>query len=215
MNTAVIFDLDGTLVDSSPDITAALNRAFAPFGVRDLKSPEVLGMLGGGPRILVGAALSAVGGPTDEQSIDQALTRYSAEYLAEPAAKTEFFADAATAIADLAARGVKLGICTNKRTELAELLLTHLGVRQHFGSLMGIDRATQAKPHAAHLEQTMAELGVTAGECLYIGDTVIDQRTAAAAGVRYLHVAWGHKIDDVETTLERFAELMPLVGAAA
>ncbi|KIP51504.1 HAD family hydrolase [Leucobacter komagatae] len=211
MKTAVIFDLDGTLVDSSPDIAAALNKAFAPWGVSELTAPEVLGMLGGGPRALIAQALTAIDGPLDDESLDEALARYSAEYLAAPSAKTEFFADAAKVIPKLAARGLKLGICTNKRTELADLLLEHLGVRAYFSALVGVDRAAYPKPHPMHLEQTMAELDVTPEECVYVGDTAIDQSTARAAGVRYTHVAWGHEIEGNDTRLECFEDLMPIV----
>lgn len=211
--TTVIFDLDGTLVDSSPDIAAALNRAFAELNVRELGDAEVLRMLGGGPRILVGKALTAVDGPTDDAAIDAALERYTSEYLSDPSSRTEFFADAAEALPALAARGLRLGICTNKRTDLSERLLEHLGVRGLFGSLVGSDIATAPKPEAAHLNDVIAELGVSAEDCLYVGDTGIDQRTAEAAGVPYVHVTWGHEVDGADVVIERFAELQTLVDA--
>lgn len=208
----VIFDLDGTLVDSSPDIAAALNRAFSGLGLRELGDAEVLAMLGGGPRILVEKALEAVDGPRDEETSNSALERYTAEYRAEPVARTAFFADAAEALPALAEQGVRLGICTNKRTDIAERVLEHLGVRPLFGSVVGSDRATAPKPDAAHLLDTLAELGAEPGECLYVGDTVIDQRTSNAAGVPYAHVAWGHPVDGAQVVLERFSDLLPLVA---
>lgn len=210
--TSVVFDLDGTLVDSSPDISAALNEAFAELGVRWLTAPEVLEMLGGGPRVLVGKALDAVGFEADEQRLDGLVEAYTVAYRAHPVERTTFFADAAEAIPKLRALGLRLGVCTNKRTDIAERVLEHLGVRDHFGAVVGSDRASRPKPDAAHLLETLAELDAAPGECLYVGDTEIDEQTAAAAGVGYAHVAWGRAASGVRIELNAFADLLPFVS---
>jgi len=210
--TSVVFDLDGTLVDSSPDISAALNEAFAELGVRRLTAPEVLEMLGGGPRVLVGKALDAVGFEADEQRLDGLVEAYTVAYRAHPVERTTFFADAAEAIPKLRALGLRLGVCTNKRTDIAERVLEHLGVRDLFGAVVGSDRASRPKPDAAHLLETLAELDAAPGECLYVGDTEIDEQTAAAAGVGYAHVAWGRAVSGVRIELDAFADLLPLVS---
>lgn len=228
--TSIVFDLDGTLVDSSPDIADALNRAFADLGVRQLTPPEVLAMLGGGPRVLVAKALAAVGGASegaaaeeaeeeeiDEATIDRLVETYSACYRAEPAARTTFFSDAAEALPALRARGIQLGICTNKRADIAQQVLEQLGVRQLFGAIVGSDTATASKPDPAHLSETIAGLGTDPAACLYVGDTDIDARTAAAAGVRYLHVDWGHDLGDTGlpfTEIRSFGELLGLLDRA-
>lgn len=210
--TSVVFDLDGTLVDSSPDIAAALNTAFADSGARELTAPEVLAMLGGGPRVLVQQALDAVGRSAEGRALDALVEAYTVAYRAHPVERTTFFADAAEALAKLNALGLRLGVCTNKRTDIAERVLEHLGVRDFFGSVVGSDRATRSKPDPEHLLETLAELGAAPDECLYVGDTGIDAQTAAAAGVDYAHVVWGHALADARTELRAFADLLPLVS---
>ncbi|RGE20502.1 HAD family hydrolase [Leucobacter sp. wl10] len=210
--TSIVFDLDGTLVDSSPDIAAALNTAFAPLAVRELTASEVLAMLGGGPRALVQQAIDAVGRSADRRRLDGLVEAYTAAYRAHPVDRTTFFADAADVLPQFAARGLKLGVCTNKRTDIAERVLDHLGVRDCFGSVVGSDRASRSKPDAAHLLETLAELHATPDECLYVGDTDIDAQTAAAAGVRYAHVAWGRPLADARTGLRSFSDLLSLVS---
>lgn len=211
--TSVVFDLDGTLVDSSPDIAAALNVALAAPGVRQLSAAEVLAMLGGGPEILVRKALDAVGRAANADEIAAMLDAYTLAYRAHPVEKTAFFADAAETLAALHAQGLRLGVCTNKRTDIAERVLEHLGVRQFFGSVVGSDRASTSKPDPAHLLETLAELGTDPTECLYVGDTGIDADTARDAQVRYAHVAWGHPLDSPHIELQNFAALLPVVAA--
>lgn len=207
---SIVFDLDGTLVDSSPDIAAALNAAFADLGVRELSAPEVLAMLGGGPRILVSQALTALGVQTDDSMIDARVERYSAHYRAAPAARTVCFADAADALKELHAKGIALGICTNKRTDIAEQVLAHLGLRELFGAVIGSDLASAPKPNPAHLLETLQTLGAEASECIYVGDTSIDAAAAADAGIRYVHVSWGHQLTSQAQQISRFAELAEL-----
>ena len=207
--TSVVFDLDGTLVDSSPDIAAALNRAFSELQLRPLTEPEVLAMLGGGPRVLVAKALEELGYTPSETELDAVLERYSAEYRAKPSERTVFFADAADALPQLRERGLMLGVCTNKRTDIAEQVLEHLGVRDLFGAVIGSDLASSPKPDAAHLTETLDALGADTAGCLYVGDTEIDALTAKSAGVRYAHVDWGHQIDaPVAVQIREFSELL-------
>lgn len=210
--SSIVFDLDGTLVDSSPDIAAALNEAFADLGVRELSAPEVLAMLGGGPRVLVTQALAAVGVVLDDAALDTRVEHYSAKYRAAPVDRTVWLADAAEALTSLHEQGVTLGICTNKRTDIAEQVITHLGLREQFGAIIGSDLASAAKPNPAHLRETLRALNVDPSECLYVGDTQIDASAAEAAGVRYVHVSWGHEIAASVQRISRFAELSGLAG---
>lgn len=212
---SIVFDLDGTLVDSSPDIAAALNAAFADLGVRELSAPEVLAMLGGGPRILVAQALTSLGVTLDDATLDARVESYSAHYRAAPAARTVCFADAAKALPELHAKGIKLGICTNKRTDIADQVLTHLGLREVFGAVIGSDLASAPKPNPAHLLETLQILDTDPSDCIYVGDTSIDAAAAAGAGVRYVHVSWGHQLESPVQQIVSFAELADTAAAVA
>ena len=112
-------------------------------------------------------------------------------------------------VAKLRERGLMLGVCTNKRTDIAEQVLEHLGVRDLFGAVIGSDLASSPKPDAAHLTETLDALGADTAGCLYVGDTEIDALTAKSADVRYAHVEWGHQIDaPVAVQIREFSELL-------
>lgn len=207
---AVIFDLDGTLVDSSPDIAFALNRAFVGLGCRELLPGEVLRLLGGGPKALVLSALQLLEVELSEQHIEQILELYLTEYASNATRNTTFFADAAEVLPLLRQRGIMLGICTNKRTAIAQRVLSHLRVGELFGAVVGGDIVPYPKPDPSHLLTTLSSLGIGRDECLYVGDTDIDARTAEEAEIRYAHVAWGERIQRTKLLeIHHFVELLP------
>jgi len=209
--SSVVFDLDGTLVDASADITHALNLAFQPLNTRPLTAEEVRGFLGGGPRALVDQSLRAVGCNLDEPEREKVLMDYGVAYRANPIDKTRLLADAEEALSTLHYMGMKLGICTNKRTDLANRVVDGLGVGHLFEVVLGGDSVRRPKPHPDHLLHTLAEMGTTAAQALYVGDTDIDAQAAQAAGVAYAQVAWADTTETRHIQLESFGELVDLI----
>ncbi len=206
---SVVFDLDGTLVDSSHDIAVALNRALAPYAARPLTAAEVVPLLGEGVAALVeGAVLlsGAVGAPPQEVA-----ATYVAEYRARPVVDSVLYDGVAEALDDLARAGVPMAVCTNKVEVIAHQVLTGLGVAHHFPVVVGGDRATPSKPHPEHLTTALAGIGADPAQSVLVGDSVIDQRCAEAARVDFLAVAWappevtGHR-------LRRYADLPAIVA---
>ena len=191
--SSVVFDLDGTLVDASPDIAAALNTAFAPLGVRKLSTDEVRGFLGRGPRILVELSLGAVECELDDEGINDAFERYSAAYRLHPVRETTLLGDAQEALGALHAAGATLAVCTNKRTDVATQVLDALNVGHFFGVVVGNDAVSNPKPHPDHLLSTLAKIKCDPSDAIYVGDTLIDANTAEAAHVTYVHVPWAEE----------------------
>lgn len=208
---AIVFDLDGTLVDSSGDIAAAMNAAFAPFDAPPLARETVLSLLGGGARNLVQQCALAAHLQLSDAQLDAAVEDYSALYRLDPSSRTVFFEDAHEALPQLAALGIRLGICTNKRSDIARAVLDGLGVGNLFDAVVGIDEVANAKPHPDHLAAAFQQLGIDPADGLYVGDTHIDSSAASALGVAYVQVSWGHADVSSQFSVTRFIDLLPII----
>jgi phosphoglycolate phosphatase len=212
---AVLFDLDGTLVDSAADIAAALNGTLAERGRPPLPVDAVGALTGYGAEELVRRGFAAAGAPLGAEALAAATADYLGRYGAHPAEHTVLFADAGPALADLRERGIRVAVCTNKETALAERVLEAVGVAGDVEAVVGADAVEHRKPDPRHLEATLAAEDATAEEAVYVGDTAIDAEAAAAASLRCAMVAWGAPeaaTGPVWARLERFGELAALLA---
>ena len=211
MTAAVVFDLDGTLVDSAADIAQAMNTAFAERSLPAVTIDQVRAALGLGSHELVRRCVHAVapGHDADDAFVTAVHDRYQAAYAADPAPCTRLYADAGSALPALDAAGVALGVCTNKTTDVSWLVLRAVGLGDVIRVVRGYDATRHPKPDPRHLLETIAALGVEAGDVVYVGDNPVDVAVAAAAGVSYRHVAWGEPVADGVVRLEQFADLGP------
>jgi phosphoglycolate phosphatase len=187
MKTAV-FDLDGTLVDSAPDIQAALNRLMASRGLAAFSRAEVVGMVGDGVPALLRKAFRARGLEPDAA----ALARFTEDYTAHAAAETRPFPGIPEALAALEAAGWRLAVCTNKPTAAAGELLGALGLLRRFAALGCGDSFPMRKPDPGHVLATIAAAGGTPEASVMIGDHHNDVAAARGAGVPCLFVGWGY-----------------------
>ncbi len=188
--TALIFDLDGTLVDSIADLAGALNLSLRALGLRDLEAQEVRRMVGDGAAVLVSRALAATGGSPSQQ--EEALDRFMRAYVAAPAERTTVYPGVHETLALLSARGHPMGVCTNKPALPAADLLDQLGLAPFFRSLVGGDTLPERKPHAAPARRSLADLGAGAESAVFIGDSQVDVDAARAAGIRVIAVSYGY-----------------------
>jgi phosphoglycolate phosphatase len=207
---AVVFDLDGTLVDTAADIAAAVNRTLAADGLRSLSPAEVEPMIGRGATVLIALAYEAAGAPLDPAEVPATAERYLARYAEHPAEHARPYADAPEALAALHERGVGLAVCTNKRTSLARAVLEATGLAPFLGAVVGPDMVSRRKPDPAHLGAAMEAIGAGPARTLYVGDGDVDVQTARAAGVRYAIVAWGRAAAGAPQ-LREFSELLAAV----
>jgi phosphoglycolate phosphatase len=204
----IIFDLDGTLVDSLADITHAMNGAFAALSLPPVTEEQVRPALGHGALELVRESVRAVAPDRiDDAFVTEARRVYLEVYAADPAPFTRLFADAGTALPALHDAGIALGICTNKTTDLAWQVLRAVGLDGVMSAVRGRDATEHPKPDPRHLLETVEELGLSADEIVYIGDNPVDVAVGRDAGVHYRHVAWGEPVPDDVQRVERFAEL--------
>ncbi|WP_270934070.1 phosphoglycolate phosphatase [Falsiroseomonas oryzae] len=188
MTRLAVFDLDGTLVDSAPDIHAALDRMAAARSLPGYTRAEVLGMIGDGARMLVERALAARGQPFDPAAHDAFLADYGANATVE----TRLFPGIPEALARLESEGWRIAVCTNKPAAPARDLLASLGLLDRLAALAGGDSFAVRKPHPAHLLETVAAAGGTPAASVMIGDHHNDIRAARGAGIPCVFVGWGY-----------------------
>lgn len=212
---AVLFDLDGTLLDTAPDFLLAANALRADFGLPAMDFAALRPVVSRGGRYMVAAAFPGI----DEAEVDLRLPRYLAHYRARIAEGTRYFEGMAEVVATLAARGHKLGIVTNKPTWLAEPLLAELGIDRDYGVLVCGDTLPVRKPDPAPFLLAAERLGVAPEACVVVGDDLRDVEGGRRAGMGTVAAAYGYiQADDpvsawrADAIIASPRELLALVG---
>jgi phosphoglycolate phosphatase len=187
---AIVFDLDGTLIDSAPDIAHALNAATAKRGLAPFSLPEVKEMIGGGVPQLVDRALVARGFPRSE--LMALVHDFLALYRENLTTRTVIYDGARELLARLHGEGRRLGICTNKNHELTLAILDQLDLAKYFGAVFGERDGKPRKPDPAPLLETVATLGSTPQGALMVGDSEADVACARNAKLPVVAVTFGY-----------------------
>jgi len=192
MTQAVIFDLDGTLIDSLPDVMNALNAVLADNDRHPVTRDEAKLMVGGGAEPLLERAFAITGDVLSPQRMTSCVEAFTAYYRANPATETTIFEGVVTALQVLAERGLRLGICTNKPHQSALQVLEALSLDGHFAACLGKASVPFHKPDRRHYDEVARALGVPPERSLYVGDSETDVATARNAGVPIVLVPFGY-----------------------
>jgi len=196
---AAIFDLDGTLADTSADLIAAANAALVGMGVNaalDAERDAATAFAGG--RAMLRLGLDKAGGDWTEADVDAGYQPLLDHYGAYIDVYTKLYPGVEAALDRLANAGWALGVCTNKPEGLAETLLTKLGIRDRFGAMFGADTLPVRKPNPEHLWATIDALGADRARSVLIGDTITDRKAAENANVPCVLVRFGPDGDGVK-----------------
>lgn len=196
----VIFDLDGTLADTSGDLIAAANGCFQALGHGDLLDPVVDALTAfHGGRAMLTLGFDRLGLVADDKdaAVEREFPNLLDHYARDIDRHTVIYPGAIDAVERLRAQGYAVGICTNKPEGLAETLLSRLGIRDLFGSLIGADTLPTRKPDAAPYVASVEQAGGAVETSLIIGDTATDLNTARAVGVPCILVGFGPEGDGV------------------
>lgn len=194
---AVIFDLDGTLVDTAPDLWRATNHVLVLAGRREIGLDEVRAFVGHGARALIARGFDATGGPVQAQALDALYAQFVAYYGANIARDSVPFPGLVGLLERCRADGIALGVCTNKLEALSVALLEALDLARHFGAIVGPDTLGIAKPDPAPYRETLRRLGAQAARSVMVGDSETDILTARAAGVPVIAVPFGYAPEPV------------------
>ena len=193
---AVLFDLDGTLVHSLPDLAAAVDAMLAQYGLPPLGEALTATMIGNGSRKLIERALQAsawCGASTHSaELLQEAHERFLQHYRQHLCVRSALYPGVAETLSALRTQHIALAVVTNKPMAFVPPLLESLGIRHHFAVLIGGDSLAEKKPSPLPLQHACAQLGVTVADAIMVGDSRNDIDAARAAGMRNIAVSFGY-----------------------
>ena len=186
----VVFDLDGTLIDSAPDMHLAVNFMLADMGCPPLSLPEIRTMVGDGASALIARALAARQCVTADPT--KALAQFLEHYEENPTAFTPTFPGVPATLERLQAIGLTLAICTNKPTRLTHMILERLGINRFFVRVIAGDTLPFRKPDPRALIEVLNVFGTPPAAAIMVGDSEVDAATAHAANVPFILMTYGY-----------------------
>ena len=212
----LIFDLDGTLVDTAPDILTALNHSLEEVLAEPIKLGQVRDMVGFGSAVLIRDALEYLGVPFDQKDEDRLRDKFIAFYVENVANSSALFPGVDTLLSRHKEAGTRLGVCTNKLHEPSVKLLKALDAHDHFHTIVGRDTFAYQKPDPRTLLDTIRQAGGTPERTVYLGDSITDVKTAKAANIPCVLVSFGYTNQPVESlggdvVIDHFDELDSVV----
>ena len=210
----VAFDLDGTLVDTAPDLIGALNGVLSGEGLPGLPLAAARHLVGRGAKALIERGFADAGRPLDPAQVPGLVERFISIYLGRIAQESAPFEGLEAALDALSSAGARLAVCTNKRTDLSLALLDALDLTGRFAAVIGADQAVQ-KPDPRLLFLAIERAGGTPDRALFVGDSTIDLATARAAGVPVVGVSFGYSDEplapaDFDGFIDHYAQLPDL-----
>lgn len=210
----VIFDLDGTLVDTSPDLVASLNHTIAPEGLAPVTYEDLTHLVGQGVHMMIQRAYAMHGRPLDEATRERLFDRFMAFYLQTMPGGSRPYPGLVEALDRLRAAGMKLAVCTNKVERLTFPLLEKLGLKDRFAAITGGDTFPFRKPDARHILGTVEKAAGAPARSVMVGDSVNDIAAAKNAAIPSIAVPFGYSDVPIETlgpdrVIAHFDELTP------
>ncbi|MEM9667281.1 MAG: HAD hydrolase-like protein [Pseudomonadota bacterium] len=188
----IIFDLDGTLVHTAPDLVRALNHALIGAGLRGVPDMAVSDLVGSGARAMIEAGLAHQGADVTKQDIDAMFDVFLDYYVQNIAIESRPYKGCEDVLTQLAEAGATLCVCTNKKQVLAEELLRVLGLTDRFASIVGADSVPNRKPDPGHIIEAVSRAGGHLQNAIMIGDSVTDERAAHGAGLPFILCRFGY-----------------------
>lgn len=213
---ALIFDLDGTLVDTAPDLLHATNHALSLIDCPGITPTQLRSFVGHGAMDLIRRGIAAAGRSvteTDARHLHKALLDY---YSANISRNSSVFPGLLSVLEKARAQGLKMGVCTNKVEHLSVKLLAEIGLAQYFETVVGGDTLPIMKPDPAPYLEVVRRLGLDARHTAMIGDSETDIRTAQNAGVRVIAVSFGYTAQHVSNfnpthVIDHYDEAWPII----
>ncbi|HEY6858809.1 MAG TPA: HAD family hydrolase [Pseudolabrys sp.] len=214
----IVFDLDGTLVDTAPDLIDTLNVVFARAGLPAVPYETARNAIGGGAKVMIARGVEAEGRVVSPAKLEHMFADFIAHYSEHVADRSRPFPGLTDALDALAARGCQFAVCTNKLERLSVLLLDQLELTNRFAAICGQDTFGIQKPDPEILRRTVAAAGGRLQQAVMIGDSLTDIRTARAAGVPVIAVDFGYSERPVaefgpDRTISQFKDLPTSIAA--
>ena len=192
---AILFDLDGTLINTIPDVRLALNHTLELFGEEGIAADEIYNLVGKGARHMLEKAFALKKRKMGASEIDMALTGYLDYYMAHPVVATEVYPDVMSVLKELEKAGFNLGICTNKPGVITRIVLDKLNLTGLFSAIICGDEVDQPKPHAQHVFDVITQMHASKSHAIFVGDSEIDRKSAKNANLPFIGVSYGYDLD--------------------
>ena len=210
----VVFDLDGTLVDTAPDLVASLNHTIAFHGLDPVTYKDLTHLVGHGARAMIERSFKLRGHPLDEDEFPAMLDRFIKHYLANMPGESKPYPGLTASLDSLRDAGMLLAVCTNKMESLARPLIEGLGLSGYFAAITGGDTFPVRKPDPAHLTGTVDLAGGDISRTVMVGDSLNDLKVAVNASVPSIAVPFGYSDVPIQTLnptvlISHFNELTP------
>ena len=210
----VVFDLDGTLIDTAPDLIHAVNHALGLAGYDAVPPAAVRPFIAFGGRRMLEESIRVSGLHPDADEVDDLFQHFLDHYAANIAVDSKPYPGLLDVLEHLDAHGARMGVCTNKREDLSRQLLAALGMDHYFGAIVGRDTLSVYKPHPGHVTTTIERAGGRVERAVMIGDSTTDTTAAKAAGVPVVAVSFGYPDQPVEALggdvlIHDYGELLP------
>lgn len=212
----IAFDLDGTIVDSAPDLIGTLNRMLAERGHPPVPLTSARHLVGHGARALLRHGFAEAGAIWDEAAEPDLFDRFIDDYVAHIADDSRAFDGVVETLDHLSSRGAVLCVATNKRTDLAEALIDALGLTRHFAVIAGPDRVSARKPDGAHVREAVQLAGGDPARAVMVGDATTDTGSARAAAVPCVVASFGYNDAPLtelggDIVIDRFVDLIAAI----
>ncbi|MDF1607402.1 phosphoglycolate phosphatase [Hoeflea sp. YIM 152468] len=210
--TLIVFDLDGTLIDTAPDLMSSLNHVLALNSLAPVSFGDMTWLVGQGAKVMIERAWSLHNHPSSPEQLEAAFEAFLVHYAAEMPGKSAPYPGLIAALDRLEAAGMTLAVCTNKSEQLALSLLDCLGLTRRFAAITGGDTFKVRKPHGDHILGTIAKAGGSPDNAVMVGDSVNDILAAQNANVPAIAVPFGYSDKPVasfnpDIIIEHFDEL--------
>ena len=216
----IIFDLDGTLADTAPDLLATLNRIIGPHGIDPVLRLNLGHLVGQGARVMIQRAFEDNGRDLADDLLDNLFDQFLEDYSANIAVHTKLFEGVEAAMDNLQAMGYGFAVCTNKTEALARQLLSELKIQHRFDAITGRDTFPFCKPDGRHILETVSLASADKNQSIMIGDSVTDTTAAKNAGISSVVVSFGYSSQPVtelaaDRIIDHFEELPDIVAEIA
>ncbi len=217
---AIAFDLDGTLIDSVPDVRAAINRLLVSEGRSEISLEQTLTLVGQGARVMMEQAMALGDGAPPADTLDRMVETYIGFYQRHPADLTTIYPGVVEVLESLAARGIPMAICSNKPFVMTKLVLKTLGLDRYFDAVTGGDNVPHRKPDGRHVTHALELLGGEHSHAVMVGDSETDVAAGKNAGVAVIAVTYGYAHVPVtelgaDVLIDRFSDLPDALDALA
>jgi phosphoglycolate phosphatase len=194
----VVFDLDGTLVDTAPDLLNALNHVLTHAGLEEVDLQTVAGMIGHGAKAMIRQGMAHQNIAPSEAELETLFARFLVYYSEHISVGSRPFDKAPEILDELAAAGAILSVCTNKKQDLSDQLLEALGLAPRFAAILGADSVPSKKPDGDHIVRAILAAGGDPARAIMVGDSRTDERAARNAGLPFIFVPFGYEAESVD-----------------